>query len=97
MYAQGLVNLINKQGEEKAEKTLDRLRELSEKRKENEEIILVYVKGLLALFLRQNIDIEKGAKILREFCSTCEKYSEYSQISTFYETVRQLLSDPSKS
>ena len=96
-YAKGLVNLINKQGEEKAEKTLDRLRELSEKRKENEEIILVYVKGLLALFLRQNIDIEKGAKILREFCSTCEKYSEYSQISTFYETVRQLLSDPSKS
>ena len=96
-YAKGLFNLSNKQGEEKAEKTLDRLKELSEKRKENEEIILVYVKGLLALFLRQNIDIEKGAKILREFCSTCEKYSEYSQISTFYETVRQLLSDPSKS
>ena len=38
MYAQGLVNLINMQEEEKAEKTLDRLRELSKKREGNEEI-----------------------------------------------------------
>ena len=47
MYAQGLVNLINKQGEEKAEKTLDRLRELSEKREGNEEIAVVYAQGLV--------------------------------------------------
>ena len=58
-YANGLVNLSNKQDEEGAKESVSRLKELSEKYKGNEEIALAYANGLFNLSNKQD---EEGAK-----------------------------------
>ena len=62
-----LVVLIAYQENVDAEKTLDRLRELSEKREGNEEIAVLYAKGLVNLInMQEEEKAEKTLDRLRE-------------------------------
>ena len=67
LYAQGLVNLIDKQELEEVEKTVERLRELRKQYFENEEIAHVYAGGLVNLTAKQALEqVEVSVEEIRE-------------------------------